>query len=94
MKKVASSIDAVGLFCPLPVVKLKLELEKIELNGILELLADDPGVLDDLPAWCKETGNRLLSIAKNKDDIFVAYIQKKTPACRQAVKNHERRTSV
>ena len=75
--KVVSSIDAVGLFCPLPVVKLKLELEKIELNKIVELSADDPGILDDLRAWCNETGNRLLSLTKNKDGIFVAYVQKR-----------------
>lgn len=76
--KVSSSIDAVGLFCPIPVVKLKLELEKVKLNEIVELLADDPGVLEDLPAWCRETQNRLLSLSKNRDDIYVAYIEKQT----------------
>ena len=70
------SVDAVGLFCPMPVVKLKLELEKAGINKVVELLADDPGVLEDLPAWCKETGNKLLSLAKNKEDIFIAYVQK------------------
>lgn len=74
--KVASTVDAVGLFCPLPVVKLKLELEKISLNDVIELLADDPGVLDDLPAWCEETGNKLLSLVKNKEGVFIAYVRK------------------
>lgn len=74
---VAAMVDAVGLFCPLPVVKLKVELEKVNLNSVVELLADDPGVLEDLPVWCKETGNRLLSLEKNKEDIFVAYVQKR-----------------
>ena len=71
------SVDAVGLFCPIPVVKLKLELEKVGINKVVELLADDPGILEDLPAWCKETGNRLLSLEKNKEDVFVAYVQKR-----------------
>lgn len=74
--KVISTVDAVGLFCPMPVVKLKLELEKIGLNQVVELLADDPGVLEDLPAWCKETNNKLLSINKNKEGIFIAYVMK------------------
>ena len=74
---VASTIDAVGLFCPLPVVKLKIELEKVNLGQVVELLADDPGVLEDLPAWCKETGNRLLSITKNNEGIFTAYVEKR-----------------
>lgn len=73
---IASTVDAVGLFCPLPVVKLKIELEKVELNQIVELLADDPGVLEDLPAWAIETRQKLLSLKKNPEGIFVAYIEK------------------
>ena len=75
--EVERSVDAVGLFCPIPVVKLKLELEKVGINKVVELLADDPGILEDLPAWCKETGNRLLSLEKNKEDVFVVYVQKR-----------------
>ena len=78
MIKAASSVDAVGLFCPLPVVKLKIEMEKVKLNEVVELLADDPGVQADLPVWCKETGNRLLSMKKNDEDIFVIYVEKET----------------
>lgn len=74
--KLVSTVDAVGLFCPMPVVKLKIEMENVGLNQVVELLADDPGVLEDLPAWCKETGNKLLSIKKNEDGIFVAYVEK------------------
>lgn len=74
--EVVSTVDAVGLFCPMPVVKLKLELERVKLHKTVELLADDPGVLEDLPAWCKETGNRLLSLQKNNEDIYVAYVEK------------------
>lgn len=74
--KIVSTVDAVGLFCPLPVVKLKVEIEKVGLNQVVELLADDPGVLEDLPAWCKETNNRLLSIEKNAEGAFVAYVEK------------------
>lgn len=74
--KVVSTVDAVGLFCPMPVVKLKVEIEKVGLNQIVELLADDPGVLEDLPAWCKETHNRLLRIKKNTEGIFIAYVEK------------------
>lgn len=76
--KVVSTVDAVGLFCPMPVVKLKIEMENVGLNQIVELLADDPGVLEDLPAWCKETGNALLSMKKNREGIFVAYVEKRT----------------
>lgn len=75
---VVSTVDAVGLFCPLPVVKLKIGMEKLKLNEIVELLADDSGVLEDLPTYCRETNQKLLSLGKNKDDIFVAYVEKQT----------------
>lgn len=74
--KVVSTVEATGLFCPLPVVKLKLELEKVEPNQVVELLADDPGIVEDLSAWCEGTNNKLLSIKQNEKGIFVAYIEK------------------
>lgn len=74
--KVISTVDAVGLFCPMPVVRLKVEMEKIALNQVVELLADDEAVLEDLPAWCKETNNKLLSLKRNQEGIFVAYVEK------------------
>lgn len=74
--EVVASVDAVGLFCPMPIVKLKVELDKVKLNNVVELLADDPGVCEDLPAWSNETGNKLLSLKKNKYNIFVAYVEK------------------
>jgi len=75
-EKVASTVDALGLFCPIPIVKLKLELEKLTSSQIVEMLADDPAFPEDLVTWCKETENRLLSIRQKEDDIFVAYVEK------------------
>lgn len=75
--EITRTADAVGLFCPMPVVRLKLEIEKIEPNQVIELLADDPGVVEDVPAWCKDTGNQCLSIKKNEEGIFVAYVRKR-----------------
>lgn len=74
--KIEKSIDTVGLFCPLPIVRLKKEIENIEVNSVIELLSDDPGVLEDIPAWCKETGNKLLSLQKKEDNLFIAYVMK------------------
>lgn len=69
------SIDAVGLYCPMPIVKLKLGLEETNTDEIIELLSDDPGVEEDLVQWCYATGNTLLSIDKD-GDIFTANIKK------------------
>jgi TusA-related sulfurtransferase len=74
--EMASTVDAIGLFCPIPIVKLKLELEKLASRQIVQVLADDPAFPDDVISWCRETGNRLLSVSKNEENIFVAYVEK------------------
>jgi TusA-related sulfurtransferase len=73
---VASTVDAVGLFCPMPIAHLKLELEELASNQVVEVLADDSGFGEDVVHWCKETENKLLSLTKNDEDIFVAYVEK------------------
>ena len=74
--EIASTFDAVGLFCPIPIVKLKLELEQLSAGQVVEVLADDPGFEEDVIIWCNITGNKLLSLTKNQEDIFTAYVRK------------------
>ncbi len=73
---VASTVDAVGMFCPIPIVKLKLEIEQLDTAQVVEVLADDPGFERDVESWCRETKHRLLSLEKNPDNILIAYIEK------------------
>ena len=74
--EITSTIDAVGLFCPMPIVKLKMELEQVNSSQIVEVLADDPGFEEDIISWCKDTNTNLLSLNKNQEDIFTAYVEK------------------
>lgn len=74
--EVASTVDAVGLLCPMPIAHLQLELEGLDSSQVVEVLADDSGFGEDVVHWCKETKNRLLSLIKNEEDVFVAYVEK------------------
>jgi tRNA 2-thiouridine synthesizing protein A len=59
----------------MPVVRTSQEIKKIEVGGVLELLATDPGSVADMIAWCKSTGNELLS--RDRDNgIFKFYIRR------------------
>lgn len=69
------SLDARGLKCPMPVVRTSQEIKKIEVGDVLELLATDPGSVADMIAWCKSTGNELLS-RDREDGIFKFYIRR------------------
>lgn len=69
------TLDCVGLFCPMPIAKARLETEKMKPGEILEILADDPGFLKDLPAWCQMSGEEFLEI-KKEDGLFKGYVRK------------------
>jgi|YNPNPStandDraft_1061719.scaffolds.fasta_scaffold00506_20 tRNA 2-thiouridine synthesizing protein A len=71
------AVDARGLFCPLPIVKLKLALEKVPSGDAVEILADDPGFPEDVVSWCEETGNDLLSLRPEGNGAFVACVRKR-----------------
>ena len=53
-----------GLLCPIPIVKVSQAIKNMEVGKVLEATATDPGVLADIPAWAKSTGNELVSIKR------------------------------
>jgi tRNA 2-thiouridine synthesizing protein A len=53
-------LDARNLTCPLPILKAKKALGEVAVGGTLEVLATDPGAVEDFRAFCKSTGNTLL----------------------------------
>jgi len=54
-------LDAKGLNCPLPILKAKKALKGMAAGQTLEVQATDPGSVADFAAFCKQTGNELLS---------------------------------
>jgi TusA-related sulfurtransferase len=54
--------DVVGTFCPVPVAETSKMIKQMQIGQILELIADDPGVVEDIPAWCKATGQEFLGM--------------------------------
>ncbi|MGB0723276.1 MAG: sulfurtransferase TusA family protein [Gammaproteobacteria bacterium] len=53
-------LDASGLNCPLPILRAKKALAKLESGQILRVVATDPGSVKDFEAFAKQTGNALL----------------------------------
>ncbi|WP_319823943.1 sulfurtransferase TusA family protein [Thalassovita sp.] len=60
-------LNAEGLNCPLPIIKAKKMLKGIPAGEILEIRATDPGSVADFAAFCKQTGNELLSSTAEGD---------------------------
>jgi tRNA 2-thiouridine synthesizing protein A len=52
-------LDATGLLCPLPVLKLRKHLKSVDIGTFITVLADDPAAAIDIPHFCNETGHRI-----------------------------------
>lgn len=65
----AAVVDALGTYCPVPIHLLARALERVAVGAVVEVLADDPLIRVDLPAWCHQTGNDLVSLAADGADF-------------------------
>ncbi|MCE2991225.1 MAG: sulfurtransferase TusA family protein [Burkholderiales bacterium] len=69
---IAKDLDVKGLNCPLPILRAKKALTDMTSGQVLRVVATDPGSVKDFAAFCKQTGNTLLSSADNgKEFTFV-----------------------
>lgn len=68
-------VDARGLLCPLPVLKLRKKLQSVPSGTLLQLLATDPAAVVDVPHFCMESGHELVEI--NDDGTATTYSVRK-----------------
>lgn len=55
------SIDARRLLCPMPVIRLQNEIKNALAQSRIEIICTDPGVMSDIPSWCKVHGHSVIS---------------------------------
>ena len=72
----AKKLDATGLFCPEPVFRTKIEIEKLGIGDKIKIIADDPDSEEDITRWADKTGHNLLSIEKKDNEL--EFVIKKT----------------
>ncbi len=72
---VAIDVDACGLQCPGPIMRLKQEIDKMQFGAVLKETATDPGFARDVKSWCNMTGHQLLSL-NEKGGKITALIKK------------------
>jgi peroxiredoxin family protein/TusA-related sulfurtransferase len=68
-------IDACGLQCPGPIMKLKEAIDAASDGEVLEIRATDMGFAADIPAWCTRTGNSLISL-NVENGLYIAVVKK------------------
>ncbi len=62
-------MDCIGLYCPAPVLNTRQEMDKLAIGEVLEVLADDSAAEEDLKAWAKRTGQKILEIEKTNEGM-------------------------
>ncbi|NHJ14800.1 MAG: sulfurtransferase TusA family protein [Candidatus Thorarchaeota archaeon] len=67
---VALEFDASGLRCPMPILKTKKEIEKIEVGQILKVTATDVGTKKDFPAFAERTGHEILELVEEAGKLI------------------------
>lgn len=71
-----NELDARGLACPLPILKIKKSLADMSSGQVLKVVATDSGSVKDVQAFAKQTGNVLLS-SSNEGAEYIFFIRKK-----------------
>lgn len=73
--KADQTMDCMGLYCPIPILKTAEKFKELKVGEILEVVADDKGIKLDMPAWCEATGNEFLGIEEEGGEIRT-YVKK------------------
>jgi NADPH-dependent 2,4-dienoyl-CoA reductase/sulfur reductase-like enzyme/peroxiredoxin family protein/TusA-related sulfurtransferase/rhodanese-related sulfurtransferase len=77
-------LDACGLQCPGPLMKMRARMEELKAGQMLRITATDPGFPNDAVAWCKRSGNRLVK-TNPENGRYVAVIEKTAAGLSPAV---------
>jgi len=62
-------LDATGLFCPEPVFRTKIEIERMQAGQVLTVIADDPAAEEDISRWVQRQGHQLLDLSRDGNTI-------------------------
>jgi tRNA 2-thiouridine synthesizing protein A len=72
-----AQVDAIGLNCPLPLLKAKQGLNKLQAGQILVLTCTDPGSVRDFEVFARQSGHKLLR-TEERDGHYCYWLEKKS----------------
>ncbi len=64
-------LDARRLLCPMPVIKTQDKIKELDDGDTLTVTCTDPGVLADIPAWCRINGHEVLETETQDREIII-----------------------
>lgn len=66
-----AQLDTRGMLCPIPVIRTQDRVRELAAGDVLEIVATDPGVLHDIPSWCRVHGHEVLETSETNNEIRI-----------------------
>jgi TusA-related sulfurtransferase len=70
-EKADRTLDCLGLYCPEPVFKTRMELDELKVGETLKVLADDPAAESDIRSLVKNLDQELVSVTKKGNEVQI-----------------------
>jgi TusA-related sulfurtransferase len=70
-----AKLDCFGLLCPMPIIQTAKKIKELRVGEVLEVLSSDAGIVGDMPAWCKMTGQEYLGL-EQRGDVYHVFVRK------------------
>ena len=64
-------LDARRLLCPLPVIRTQDKVKQLQQGDVLSVTCTDPGVMQDIPAWCRINGHKVLKTQAGEYEYII-----------------------
>jgi len=64
-------LNARRLLCPMPVIRTQDKVNTLSTGDTLEVICTDPGALNDIPAWCRINGHKVIASKQQADEYIV-----------------------
>jgi tRNA 2-thiouridine synthesizing protein A len=64
-------VNAKNLFCPMPVIRTQDMANELKTGDEFIVEATDPGVKNDIPAWCRINGHEVLSVVEKNNLVII-----------------------
>ncbi len=71
MAHINKVLDARRLLCPMPVIRTQDAIATMQAGERLRVVATDPGVKNDIPAWCRINGHKVETMEEQDDEIVI-----------------------
>jgi len=68
---IKETLNARRLLCPLPVIRTQDKVKQLQVGDQLEVICTDPGVMQDIPTWCRINGHKVLEIMTGDHEYII-----------------------